>query len=233
MYDDLDRATVFIPTSFLTYARVDLFRTSLSKLDIRIVRASEFQSVAMEVKELCSLSKGTLCINSNFFDEQRKPLGLIVERGITLQKIHRGGDTLTGILQKSRDSISIVSRDDFNPTKVTEAIQAGPRLIVDSKIVSNVRELKVPTRRSGACVTKTKELILYSITSGFFGATLSELQSLLTHKDIGCADVLNLDGGSSSQLYFSGSKTHGSEELETSGEELVPVAIALVPKGTE
>lgn len=229
---DLDRATVSITTSLFSAARMDLFRTSLKKFDLKVIRASAFGERASTARDLCEKVKAVLCINASFFDEQYKPLGLIIEKGNLFQKIHRGGNTLTGIVQKTKDRVSIVHRLDFAPGKVLEAIQAGPRLISTGQPVSGLREGNISHRRSGACIDPDNRLILFAVSESFFGVPISTLQKILLKRDIACWDAINLDGGSSTQLYYSGTTGDGLERpsYEIKGEDEVPVVLALVQK---
>lgn len=229
---DLEQASISIPTSLFSAARMDLFRTSLKRFDLKVIRASAYGERASTARDLCEKAEGTLCINASFFDEQYKPLGLIIEKGNTFQKIHRGGNTLTGILQKTKDSVSVVHRLDFTFGKVLEAIQAGPRLISLGQPVSGLREGNISHRRSGVCVDPDNRLVFFTVSASLFGVPISTLQKTLLRRDIACWDALNLDGGSSTQLYYSGTSGDGLErpEFEIKGEDEVPVVLGLIQK---
>lgn len=231
--EDLEKATISLPINLFSSARIDLFRTSTKRFRMSVARATEFGSKTSDVKTLCQATKGIVCINANFFDEQYRPLGLIIEKGIVLQKLHRGGNTLTGIIQQTRDSISIVNRLDFYPGKILEAVQAGPRLIARGQPVQGLREGNVSLRRSGICVDPDKRLILFALTSSFFGPSVADLQKTLLRRDIACWDALNLDGGSSTQLYFAGANSNDNEVFkpyEVAGESEIPVILSLVAR---
>lgn len=230
--DDLEWSHIVMPIHMFFATRIDLFRTSLSKHRIVVLRSSEYGEKRSDAKTLCKLSRSTLCINANFFDEQGKALGLIIDRGITLQKVHRGGDTLTGIFEVTRNSRSIVNRLDFKPERAVEAIQAGPRLVVGGQPVVGLRESSPATRRSGICIDADNRVIFFVIESSVFGLPIERLQKLLLHRDIACWDALNLDGGSSTQLYVA-SPDSGSPVLNFEqsilGEDDVPVMLAISP----
>lgn len=228
---DLETATVSLEAGGIFTSELMLFRTALSRYRIGAIRAAEFGLNKATVKVLCQLSKAVLCINANFFDENGDPLGLVINRGTMHQKIHRGGQTLTGIFQVTRKSIGIVHRFEFNPATVIEAVQAGPRLISQGLPVAGVQDNDSFSRRSGICVDKNGRAIFFSVMSGLFGASLPQLQDILVIHGIDCKEVLNLDGGGSAQLYVSAAIPGASPdatEISYTGRDEVPVALGLL-----
>jgi hypothetical protein len=219
--EDLDTAATSISFGMLSSARVFLYRSQLSKYTVEVIRAQRFGLRKAPVKELCKLAKAAVCINASFFDEQSRPLGLIIEKGALIQKVQRGGNLLTGIFQLSRDNVSIISRDQFSQTKIFEAIQAGPRLLSNGALVAGLKEEDISGRRSGICIDKKKRVIFYAVTAPLFGISIREVQLRLIQQDIGCIDALNLDGGSSTQL--------SGQPFEIASEDEVPVALGFFP----
>lgn len=199
---------------------------------IGVIRASEFGWKHATVQALCKASGAKACINANFFDEQDKPLGLVISRGIMHQKVHKGGGTLTGILHWSPTSIGISHRDGFSPDGVVEAVQAGPRLVSKGTIVEGLKESSRSSNLSGICLDSQNRISIFRVSSGVFGGSLHQLQSVLTTPSIGCVEALNFDGGGSSSMYFSGEVTgHAGAIREENfpGTDEVPVAIGLFP----
>jgi exopolysaccharide biosynthesis protein len=182
-----------------------------------------------EVKTLCRLAKASVCINANFFDEAGDPLGVVMSRGIVHHKIHGSGRTLTGIIQSTRQGISIIPRQAFTGAAVLDAVQAGPRLVVDGVRSKDITDL-TRTGRSAVCLDQQGRLILVASSAGFRGLTFSELQDLLLDENVGCKTALNLDGGGSAQLFVSpttGGKPNSAEAISLNGFDQVPVALAL------
>lgn len=223
---DLFHANASFSQGVLSTAYVDLIKASLSSFDMRIIRAQRYGRKVATAKELCSLASAAVCINGSFFDEQRKALGLLIERGNTLQKLQLSGSLLSGVFQSSLDGVSIVHRENFDPKKVLDALQAGPRLVESGKLIEGLRLNDVSEHRSGVCIDEQKNLIFFIVRSSVFGISTSALQKLLIKPGIGCRDALNLDGGSSSQLYYS----NGVKTIDFPGLEPVPVTIGLVEK---
>lgn len=226
--DDLELTELPIETDSILTPRLLLIRTSLNRYRPAVIHASDYGWKSNNVRKLAQASNAALVINGSFFDEHGKPLGLVVSRGIVYNRLHLGGKTLTGIFQVTRSGIDITSRNDYETRSVIEAIQAGPRLIANSKPVIGVQNKLAISRRSGVCIDAKNRLILFCISSGLVGMSLPDLQRVLL--DIGCRDALNLDGGGSSQLYLN-QKLPGAatslEELFLPGQDDIPIGLGL------
>lgn len=231
--EDLDYSRTVLGTQGMFSSELDLVRTSLQKHRIGVIRASEYGYTRSTVRTLCEKSKAVACINANFFDESGKPLGLIVSRAMTIQSVHKGGKTLTGLFQVTRSGVSIINRLDFDPRSVVEAVQAGPRLIDDGKLIPGLRESSSYSRRSGVCVDRNGNVVFFLLSAGIFGLSLDDLRSLLITSNIGCSDALNLDGGGSAQLYIAPPLrgTDSRAAIYREGTDEVPVALGLFLKG--
>jgi len=171
-------------------------------------------------------------INANFFDEQGKALGLVMSRGIIHQRIHKGGGLLTGILFVTPKNIGIAHRESFLPEGVVEAVQAGPRLVSKGAVVAGLKESSRSSNLSGICIDAAQRIVIFRVTSGVFGGSLHQLQSVLVNRGIGCVEALNFDGGGSSSMYISGEiQGHAGAVREENfpGTDEVPVAIGLFP----
>ena len=226
--DDLEQYQVSQEAAALFEKELLLFRTSLRRFRIGVVRAREFGKNRSDVKTLAESSNAALLVNANFFDEQDKALGLIVGRGNTYQAIHRGGDTLTGIFQIKKNHPSIIYRSSYLPEGVIEAVQAGPRLLAGGRVVPGLRDRSGPTRRAGICIDQIERVIFFCTAPGLGGVAIEELQQILLSDKIGCREALNLDGGGSAQLYVN-VDLHQKSEVFLKGRDEVPVAIGLFP----
>lgn len=226
----LEQANFKVNADSIISSSIALVRTDLKNHRLGVIRASEFGWKRATVQALCKQSGAVACINANFFDEQGKPLGLVVSRGIIHQKIHKGGSLLTGILYASAKSVSVSHRDGFSTEGVVEAVQAGPRLVSQGAIVEGIKESSRSSNLSGICVDAQNRTSIFRVTSGVFGGSLHQLQSVLTHPDIACVEALNFDGGGSSSMYISGEiQGHAGAVREENfpGTDEVPVAIGL------
>ena len=227
--DDLEVAQIDLGSGLIFYPQLTLVRTSLKHYRVEAFRAETFSKRAIDVREMAQASRAIVGINANFFDEQHKPLGLIISRGNLVQGLHRGGQTLTGVFKVTRNSIGIASRAEFNAAAVVEAIQAGPRLLANTQRISGLRDATVSSRRAGVCIDSSNRLLFY-VVSSIIGATLDQIQSALLLPGIGCVDALNLDGGGSAQLYISSElagAAKGASPIYISGGDEVPVMLGL------
>lgn len=207
-------------------------RADLKHFKVQVVRAADFGWKRASVKELCKASSSSACINSNFFDEQGKPLGLVLSRGILHQKTHNGGGTLTGILYVTNERVGIAHRGSFKSEGVLEATQAGPRLISEGAPVVGLKNPSSGTNLSIACVDREQRVILIRVAFTMFGGSPSDIQRTLLRPELGCVEALNFDGGGSSQMYISGSipgHVGATREEDFPGRDEVPVALALLP----
>ena len=222
-----------LASNTLLSSSVVAVRVSLDQYTPRVVRAAEYGWKKATTRALCKSSGASVCINSNFFDEQGKPLGVVISRGIQHQKAHNGGNTLTGIFFVTADGVGITHRGNFSADRVIEAAQAGPRLISEGAPVIGVKDSSIPTNLSLACLDRLNRLLLLRVSLAMFGGSLREIQATLLRPEIGCYEALNLDGGGSSQMYIS-SKISGhagaTREEELPGRDEVPVALGLFPK---
>lgn len=200
----LEQANFRINPDSILSASVVVVRSDLRTHRVGVIRASEFGWKHATVQALCKASGATVCINANFFDEQGKPLGLVISRGIMHQKTQKGGSLLTGILFATPKTVGISHRDTFNPEGVVEAVQAGPRLLSQGQIVEGIKASSRSTNLSGICIDDKNRVSLFRVTAGVFGSSLPQVQNILTTPELRCVEALNFDGGGSSSMYIAG-----------------------------
>jgi uncharacterized protein YigE (DUF2233 family) len=228
----LEEARFQLPGNSILNPSFVVIRASQQNFRVQVIRAAEYGSRRSTVRSLCKSSGASVCINSNFFDEQGKPLGLVISRGILHQKIHNGGGTLTGILYVTADRVGVAHRSGFASQGVLEATQAGPRLISQGAPVVGLRDSSSTSNLSLICIDKEGRILLARVALAMFGGSLQEIQRTLMRPEIGCQEALNFDGGGSSQLFVSGN-IPGHEgavrEEDFPGRDEVPVALGLFP----
>ncbi len=225
---DVSRFTVSVGALFTSSLVV--VRSPLTQHHLRVIRASEFGWRRANVKSLCKAAGATVCINASFFDEQGRALGLLINRGIIHQKMHKGGSVLTGVLLATSKQIRITARDTFTTEQAIEAVQSGPRLVADGQPVRGLHDASLSSNLSGACIDKDGNAVLYRVTSGMFGCTIRQLQKILLSPLISCVDAINFDGGGSSQMYISEpipQTDPSGAEIYLAGADEVPVAVGL------
>ncbi len=227
----LEQANFSIGDGPIISSSIAAIRSDMKNHRLAVIRASEFGWKSATVKDMCTASGATACVNANFFDEQGKPLGLVMSRGIILNRIHKGGGLLTGIVFASPKQVGIAHRESFSTEGVVEAVQAGPRLVSEGKVVEGLKESR-STYLSGICIDADRRVTIYRVSSGVFGTSLRQLQSTLTSPPLNCAEALNFDGGGSSGMYLAGEISgHAGAVREENfpGVDEVPIAVGLFP----
>jgi uncharacterized protein YigE (DUF2233 family) len=224
----LYKSSYIIPEkNFIVKPEILLIRFDLNHFTTQIAVASDFGEQRSDIKTLTEKSGGIFGINASFFDPKGAPLGLLVVNGRQVQRVHKGGNLLTGIFLIQDSYPKIIHRNDFDLSNITQALQAGPRLIVNGAPLK-VSSSTILSRRSGIAITQTGEVIYYATTLRFPGANFEQLQNMLLLPELGITDALNLDGGSSSQLYLKTNKS--TPEILISGGESIPVGLIVKRK---
>ena len=186
-----------------------------------------------DIRTLTTNANGIIGINANFFDPNGKALGLLSKNGEKLNPLHQGGNVLTGIFFIHNDKPRIVHRFDSIPTNnVALALQAGPRLIVDGKPTDLTKSTST-ARRSGIAITQDFKIVIFASVSPLPGILLSNIQEMLLKPSIKATDALNLDGGSSSQIYISASVSLTGKEIFFGGADTIPVGLIVTRKATK
>lgn len=209
------------------------FRTPLKKSAAPLV-LSEKKFSSQTVKEFCKSSGAAICINANFFDEKKKPLGLVIKDGVELNPLHKGGSLLNGVIALQDDKLKIFHRKDFVSHDAPLAVQSGPILLMGGKKYSNFKAGDLESRRAGACIDTQGRLVLFCSAGEVTGPSLNELVSILLMPGVSCRDAINFDGGGSAQIYVD-EKFVNIQKLKAdtglsnfiAGQESIPVSFAL------
>lgn len=206
-------------------------RTSLRRFSLDVVDARQYQKDRLSVREMAEASGALVAVNANFFDTDGKALGLVIRDHTILTPLHRGGRTLTGVFGVEQGLLRFIGRADFDSQKpdFALAVQAGPRLLMQGKLVPGIERQDAVSRRAGVCLDEGRRLVLFSSKAGFGGFALGKLAAVLQDAPFNCREALNFDGGGSAQMYVS-PKIPGHERewqgVSVSGDS-VPVALVL------
>lgn len=196
------------PTRFdLHLARVD---PKVARIDAVVRPGSTATDLGREV---------TFAMNANFFDEQFRPLGVVVSDGRQVNPAH----------PVSWQSVFFVDRDrapHIVPVKewkrvresAVAAAQCGPRLVVDGR--KNEVARAEPTWRSGVCIDPGKRVIFFATPAG---TQLDVHQTVELATLLGCRDAMLFDGGPSTQMYLRGA----SGAVEVQGDQRVPAYVVV------
>ena len=210
-------------------SQILLLKFSRKHFSFDVVSANELGSRRTNIQRMTENVKGIAGINANFFDKQGMALGLMIKKGSTHNKMHRGGALLNGVFHLSGKDAEITLRENFDSHGVELGLQSGPVLILNGKPL-NLKRAHIARRRSGVAITKTGDIILFATLLPFPGATFHQVQNMLLKPRLNIKAALNFDGGSSSQLFIRKNEVLPDDTFITGGEN-VPVGLIVLRKG--
>ncbi len=191
-----------------------------------IVNAAQFNLKQAPVETLAHKANAVAAINGCYFGDKGEPLGYLKVAARVITPEVASGAAFTGIFTLHGTQARIMGRDDFHPDGEQFALQAGPRLVAHGERTQGLRETRT-FRQSGLAITKDNHIVMYATDGSFRGLSWEEVRSILLgapqHGGVAPTDILNLDGGSSSQMYVAGSP--GKPRVRTGFPTPVPVAV--------
>ncbi len=191
--------TQLVTQTIASTGTLHAFRVDLNYYRFSLALAKEYEGQFSSAQNLTLASKGVLGINGGFFSPDMTSLGLRISDGELLSRFKHS--PWWGVFSIQDNHAKIVSATEYQPENgVDFAVQSGPRLLVDGAIpklrpgVANRSALGI--RRNGqVVVVATQNLYLSTIE-------LAEiLQKSEPENGLACWQAINLDGGSSTQLY--------------------------------
>lgn len=207
--------------------QLKLYRFKPALFDIHVLCSKDFGFLGADVKTLAKLSGSVAIINSSYFDIQGNPIAYLKCHGKVVNNRKATHSLYSGVFFVKRGQPNIVHRSKFNPTEViSDAVQAGPRLISKGENTIGLKNIHAIHHRSGIALDKKRNVIIYVTNSHYSGISWHNLRQILKLKGIGGYEVLNLDGGGSSQMYVS----LGGFEDYIRGSTRVPTAIVFFHK---
>jgi len=170
------------------------FAIDLKRYDLNIALAKDLKQQSTSVKDLVHHNKALIGINGGFFTPEFNPIGLRLRDYQILHPLV--ATSWWNVFLIHNNQAKILSQKGYKALEnVQVAIQAGPRLIIESTIP---RLKEGEAERSALCITDKNKVIL-AATQNLRLSTTS-LAELLKDR-FNCQDALNLDGGQSTQLY--------------------------------
>jgi uncharacterized protein YigE (DUF2233 family) len=189
----------------------------------RVLRSSQYQLKSADAKKFVEKSGAVAAINASYFDTEGKPLAFLKSNSQAVNSKISKSSLYSGIFRLKDQRPLIVHRDDFNPEDADEALQSGPLLLLRS-VAQPVTGLPSRASRRALIGVDQEQRVVIAVTDSLIGGLhWSELQEIFSAPlwQIQTADLLNLDGGGSAQLYLKA----GKFEQLVPGTSEVPVAI--------
>lgn len=179
---------------------------------------------SLPLADLVEGTRALVAVNGGYFGRGGEPLGYQRDGSRVLVSSIASGGAFTGVFYVDKSGPHVVLREDFQPSNESLALQCGPRLVAAGRAVTGYAPNE-PRRRTGVGVDEDGRIILFA-TAMAGNLTLEECQKLLlSPPDKGGVRpraVLNLDGGSSTQMVI---KTKGFS-LNLLGYTGIPVGLA-------
>ncbi|MBI4126886.1 MAG: phosphodiester glycosidase family protein [Deltaproteobacteria bacterium] len=178
---------------------VHAFAIDPHRFRIDVVTAGSSETTGASIATLGARHHALVAINGGFFTPGYRSIGLLVQNGKTINRLHQ--TSWWSIFTLDGATPSIKRPQDFAVTSTMRmALQAGPRLVVDGRIP---RLKGGRTARSAIGITQGGHVVLVA-TEGA-GLTMRELAERMTWSrwqgGLECDHAMNLDGGGSTQLW--------------------------------
>jgi uncharacterized protein YigE (DUF2233 family) len=174
----------------------------------RILHAGQFQLKSAAVKALAEKSGAIAAINASYFDENRRPLAYLKTAAQEINRTVSKHALYTGIFGVGEGGPFVTHRDEFLPGQASEALQSGPLLLHRGATADFNVTLARYARRTVVGIDKQGQMIVGVTDALAGGLSFSEIQELFLNArwQLEAVDLLNLDGGGSSQLYVKSGK---------------------------
>jgi len=190
---------IMIPTMTSTGA-IHAFKIDLKHYRLSLVLGKEYEGQFASAQNLTLASKGLLGINGGFFSPDMQSLGLRISDGEQLARLKQ--TPWWGIFMINNGVAKIVSMDHYHPDEgIDFAVQCGPRLLVDGQIPNKLRP--GISNRSVLAIRRDGQVIIAATQNAYLST--EEMAQVLQRSEekagLACWQALNLDGGSSTQLY--------------------------------
>lgn len=207
--------------------KLRMYRFNPDLFNIRVLCSKNYGHQRTDVKTLAKLSGAVAIINSSYFDTNGNPLAYLRCNGKVINSKIVSHSLYSGVFFIKHGRPYIVHASKFDPKiDVSDAVQVGPRLISKGKNTVGLKNVHAVHHRSGIAIDRKGNIIIYTTDSQYGGISWNTLRHILKLKKIGGYEVLNLDGGGSTQMYIS-TKNY---EYYVRGLNPVPSSIAFFRK---
>lgn len=178
------------------WSHLHVFKINLKQHQPKIDTAAHYNRNTTTVSAITPINNAYIGINGGFFDNNARSLGLRITKNKELSPLKK--ISWWGVLYTKNQHGYLASASHFKPNRnIDFAIQGGPRLIINGEIP---RLKPGVAERTALGLTADKQHLLILVTD-HYPLTTSKLAELFQAPPLNCVEALNLDGGSSTQLY--------------------------------
>lgn len=162
----------------------------------------------------------TFALNANFFDENYRPLGVVVTSGKQVNPLHPVSWQSVFFVDRERTP-RIVPMKEWSEVKQSAmaASQCGPRLVIDGE--KNQVARAEPAWRSGVCIDADKRVTFFA-TPPESELDVHEMVDLAAGP-LACRDAMLFDGGPSTQMFL----RRSPEPVVVEGDKKVPAYVVV------
>lgn len=193
-----------------------------------LIDARDYRQKTMSVSDLVTRSRCWAAVNGGYFDSDDKPMGFQRDSRRVISGETRTAGLFGGVFVIGPHGPELMAREDFSPAPAIFALQCGPRLIYKGEFIKGIHA-DPPTRRTGMGVDRKGRIFLYATGVGA-RYTFAQTQAFLTGPSakggLDAWGVLNLDGGSSTQMSVQTRKM--TQEIPSWAS--VPIAVGVFPR---
>ncbi len=137
-------------------------------------------------------------VNGGYFDDAFRTTSLLVSDGVGAGRSYVGFGGMLSMSSKGAVTIRSLRDHPYSPSeKPRQAVQSFPMLVIDGAVTSLPNDNGRYARRSIVAVDAQARLLFITVQGGW---TLPETATWLVGSDLGIAQALNLDGGSSTGM---------------------------------
>lgn len=212
--------------------RYHLVRARLGEVRLRVADARRTGRAVATVDVLHEEASALASLNGTFFDEQNRPLGLLVDEGRELNPLRDISWWAALVVREveGRPRAEILTTAQLKQLTKAEraalsmALQVGPRTVVEGRPLKLKKQVAA---RSAVCVVADDEVVLLATELGPVESnTLAAFMARGTDEGgLGCRQGLMFDGGPSTQLRV----TTKPLTLDVRGGWGVPNALVVLP----
>lgn len=181
-------------------------------LNVKLVVCPKTRGRGMHASEFAKVNNALAAINAGGFDDPngggsgRVPVGLVVANGKIYNKTNAAKYNIIAINRDGNLKLGFFSLEEIRQLNIESAVEFGPILVYNGE--PQIQNKFGSSLQPRTAIGQTKDgNIIFVVADGrradSLGATYYDIQQVLLNE--GAVYAANLDGGSSSTLYYAGS----------------------------
>jgi exopolysaccharide biosynthesis protein len=180
---------------------VSIVRFNLQKVKLSVAYQPD-QPLSMQ--QWMQKEQATAVINGGYFDGQDNATALVIANGQVSGTSYQGFGGMLDVTSDGEVQLRSLRDQPYDASEgLTQATQCTPMLLLNGKRTQFSADTKTSPRSVVALDKQGHLLFIVSPSPAF---TLDDMATLLQQSDLNLTAALNLDGGSSTGLYVSGSQ---------------------------